>query len=78
MVFNGKKLKLLIESKSMKLKLKPSEVRALIRKEIGITKQTLSSWEKENNSPKIEHLFQLRDFFEVPSVDLFFKGEKKQ
>ncbi len=41
---------------------------------MGITKQTVSNWEKGSGEPKISQARQLSNIYGVPLDDIFFKN----
>lgn len=74
--FNGKLLDRLIKLKAGSLDLKKSSVRTSLCCTLGITKQTISNWIKNNNSPGADTLIWLKEYFGLDSIEDFFIEDK--
>ena len=70
--FDGQLLDRLIKLKAGSLGIKKSELRKQICESLGITKQTMSNW-INNNSPDLNRIFWLKNYFGLDFIDTFFK-----
>jgi len=71
-IFNGRKLKMAIELKARSLNIPKLKIRNMMKLSLGISKQTLSLWERSQLNPSIDACFWLRDFFGYENIDQMF------
>jgi len=67
--FNGAMLTRLIEKMALKEKVKRYIIRRAILHKTGISKQTLAYWESGAHSPSLHHIFYLKEFFKLKSME---------
>ena len=74
-VFDNKKFEKMIYNKSVELGVPKYEVITFMTNCMKVTKQSISGWKTGISIPKPTHLFWLKEFFHLGSIDIFFKKE---